>query len=146
MATIHVEGLSTATPEVFATHLDEGDYDVLCNAADSKNIGTNGAIGFDLLIENGPEQIIETPNGPTHKSPIGRHMFPTFFLGQAPFDEDPETWKGRLAAICIAFGIQYSDELELSEFVGKRCKIRNKPREDKNGVIRDNIRRWIPLS
>ena len=146
MATLHVEGLSTATPEVLATHLDEGDYNIICQAADLKNFGSSQGIGFDLLVEDGPMQVIQTPGGPMQKTPVGRHMFPTFFVGPAPFDDgDTEAWKGRLAAICLAFGIEYSDDLDLSLFVGQRCKVRNKPREDKNGVVRDQIRRWMPL-
>lgn len=143
---IHVEGLSTATPEVYLTALSAGDYDVIVQSADlvQAKSGSQG-IKFDLLVENGPGQVIETSRGPVEHSPIGRHIFATSWLPTSSQKDGGDFCRARLAKILEVLGVAPSDDLDLAEFVGKRCKVRNKPQTGDDGVDRDDISRWMPL-
>ena len=146
MATVHVENLSSATPEVYATNLSAGDYDVMIQAADpvQARSGSQG-IKFDLLVENGPMQVLETSRGPVEHSPVGRHIFTTSWIPSSSQKDGGDFCRARLAKICEVTGVAQSDDLDLAEFVGKRCKVRNKPQTGDDGVERDDIIRWRSL-
>lgn len=144
MATVHVEGLSTATPEVYLTNLSRGDYNVVVQSADPivSSKGSEG-IKFDLLVEDGPMQVISTRNGPVEMSPVGRHIFPTLYLPHSGQKDGGKFCASRLAKVLEVLGLEASDDIDLDEFVGKRCKVRNVPRIGDDGDERDDITRWM---
>ena len=147
MPGIHVEGLSQATPEVYLTCLQAGDYDVTVQSVEpvTSSKGSQG-IKFELLVEEGPMQVVRGRNGAQNEySPIGRHIFTTLWLPTSSQKDGGAFAAGRLAKVCEVCDVAQSDDLELNDFIGKRCKVRNKPSEGQDGVERDDIVKWFPL-
>jgi hypothetical protein len=141
---IHVEGLANTDPEVYATCLDRGDYDVVVQSADEfySSKGSQG-IKFDLLVEEGPMQIITNKAGEivSERSPVGRHIFASIYLPTSSQKDGGAFCKTRLATVMDVFEMK-SDDIELQDAIGKRCRVRNVPKESSNGALYDDIVQW----
>ena len=125
---IHVEGLSTATPEVYSSALQAGDYDVIVQAA-SAEVSSKGSQGLKLeyVVENGPDQTYEKRDGTVEtQSPVGRHLFETAWLPHSGQKDGGDYCARHLAKICEVLGVAQGDDLDEQEFIGKRCKVRVK--------------------
>ena len=149
MAGIHVEGLSSAPPEVYSSHLQAGDYDVIVQSCDltTARTGSQG-VKFDLLVEEGPSQTL--PDGVTQVSAVGRHLFDTAWLPTPSQKDGGDYCRRHLAKIVETLRVGPNDDLDLQEFVGKRAKVRVKVvTKDSEGADltdpRNEIVRWMAL-
>ena len=94
-------------------------------------------VHLDMVIMNGPVQDI------SGRIPVGKHIFGTFWIPDA--GEGNVIGKARLKKLCIAAGVEPTEDLDTDQFIGKVIVIKV-DHEKYNGEDRERVTDFRPLT